>query len=369
MRREDDLRFKPVFKNAINDIEKFQPLPEPTGIYPFRLGIEEVLNTVSDQKMIFHVSGDTGNVKYPNFQGKIVHEMSLQFQEGKSREDNPLFFYHLGDVVYNHGEEEHYFKQFFEPYKNYPAPVFAIPGNHDGDVRSDVVSPPKSLAAFKKVFCDTQPQVLSIAGNTQRTTNIQPNVYWTLKTPLANFIGVYSNVPKFGVITEEQKKWFMEELVACRNEAGKALIVCLHHSPYSADINHGSSLPMQIFLNEAFEKTSITPDIVFSGHVHNYQRFSKYFPGGKIVPFIVAGAGGYADLHTLADLDDPEFSRDSPLLNDVYLEKYCDQCHGFLKIAIERTDEGLTILGEYYSIPEPEKNSQASLFDRFEVRI
>jgi hypothetical protein len=42
------------------------------------------------------------------------------------------------------------------------------------------------------------------------------------------------------------------------------------------------------------------PDVVLSGHVHDYQRFSAPLYNKKDVPFIVAGAGGYNKrLHVL----------------------------------------------------------------------
>jgi len=46
---------------------------------------------------------------------------------------SPRFFYHLGDVVYFNGQSINYPSQFYEPYQYYDAPIFAIPGNHDGD--------------------------------------------------------------------------------------------------------------------------------------------------------------------------------------------------------------------------------------------
>jgi hypothetical protein len=46
----------------------------------------------------------------------------------------PAFLFHLGDVVYNFGEGQHYYDQFYEPYRRYDRPIFAIPGNHDGAV-------------------------------------------------------------------------------------------------------------------------------------------------------------------------------------------------------------------------------------------
>lgn len=48
----------------------------------------------------------------------------------------PSFLYHLGDVVYFYGEASNYYPQFYEPYAFYPVPIFAIPGNHDGDIGS-----------------------------------------------------------------------------------------------------------------------------------------------------------------------------------------------------------------------------------------
>ena len=49
-------------------------------------------------------------------------------------EAGPSFFFHLGDVVYNFGEAQYYYDQFYEPFRAYDRPIFAIPGNHDGMV-------------------------------------------------------------------------------------------------------------------------------------------------------------------------------------------------------------------------------------------
>ena len=56
-------------------------------------------------------------------------------------EDPVRFFYHLGDIVYLYGEEGNYFSQFFTPYAEYRAPIFAIPGQHDGDPAPDAGAP------------------------------------------------------------------------------------------------------------------------------------------------------------------------------------------------------------------------------------
>jgi hypothetical protein len=155
--------------------------------------------------------------------------------------------------------------------------------------------------------------------------------------------------------------------MAAKNDS-RALIICLHHSAYSADINHGSSIHMQGLLNDAFTETGVYPAAVFSGHVHNYQRFTKHYPNGNTVPFVIAGAGGYADLHHVARPGDPAFPDDSPLLDGVVLEKYCDTAHGFLKISVEKTHEKISLTTEYYILDLLSVNhSGIKLFDRFTV--
>ena len=363
-------RNRPVFKTAaIDDQEKFRPLPQPTGAFPFHLDIQKVVHDIAPNKMVFHICGDTGGFTEVEYNHKVADAMTAQLNNIKPIEDKPKFFFHLGDVVYNFGQEAEYYPQFFNAYAQYPLPVFAIAGNHDADV--DLLDPakPNTLDAFIKVFCDTEQRIIPFAGDDARKSNIQPNVYYTLNTPLADFICLYSNVPRFGTITPEQKEWFIKELGESRNRNQKALIICLHHSAYSGDTNHGSSLHMQMFLNGAFEETGIYPDAVFGGHVHNYQRFNKTYRDNITVPFIVSGAGGYAQLHKIAALGDKDYPDTSTLLDDVVLEQYCDDKHGFLKIAIEQTDNGITIAGEYYTVSQlADNNSQPLLFDKFTIK-
>ncbi len=47
--------------------------------------------------------------------------------------DKPAFLYVVGDCVYFNGEVGQYYAQFYEPYELYAAPIFAVPGNHDGE--------------------------------------------------------------------------------------------------------------------------------------------------------------------------------------------------------------------------------------------
>ena len=361
----------PVFKkDQPDDNYKFQPLPHPTGLYPFHLNIDTVIPAIRTQKMVFHMVGDTGSLRNPDFTRLVANAMAKQC-EGDAT-DQPQFLYHLGDVVYNHGEATEYDCQFFIPYQQYPAPIFAIAGNHDSDVNPAAVLPYQSLAPFVKVFCAPIEVPVDFSLVNGRHSMVQPNIYWTMETPLATIIGLHTNVPKFGIVTQEQRNWFAEELIAANKlRPEKMLIVCLHHSPYSADINHGSSLDMITFLETSFTETGVRPDIVFSGHVHSYERFLKTYPDGSTTTFIVAGAGGYDELHAVAALDDAQFTNNNFLFNNIELLNYCDDKHGFLKITIERAGNGPELTGEYFSIAHESVQApevDAVFVERFKVQ-
>lgn len=360
-----------VLKERIDDSYNFKPLPTPSGAYPYRLDIKQILGdktkNIQDQ-MVFHMVGDTGSARHSDFQALVASTMAEQLstQDGAI----PSFLYHLGDIVYNHGEAHEYPSQFLKPYACYEAPIFAIPGNHDGDINPETSAPYESLDAFVDVFCDSHSRSINFGGAISRRSMIQPNIYWTLETPLARFIGLYANVTKHGTITDTQREWFIEELRYAREKRGEqALIVCIHHAPYSADTNHGSSLDMIELLENAFIVAGIRPDAVFSGHVHNYQRFEKKYEDGTSIPYIVAGAGGYADLHTIASIDNPTVEPLETDSNRVRLEAYCDNCYGFLKLEIEKTAIGLKLTGKYYTLSNNQGKAEATLYDRFEIPL
>ena len=125
----------------------------------------------------------------------------------------------------------------------------------------------------------------------------QPNVYWTLLTPLVNIVGLYSNVPDGGEITESPTEWLVSELRSL--PADVPIIVTLHHPVYSADTYHSGSPAMKTFLEDAAEAAGRHPDLVVAGHVHDYQRLTKVMADGSQIPYLVTGAGGYHNLHSI----------------------------------------------------------------------
>jgi len=304
------------------------------------IGAAKVGSIVQSGKLIFNCAGDTGGINNPIPQQNVADAMEADF----SSAEQPSFFYHLGDVVYFFGQASEYYGQFYEPYVHYPAPIFAIPGNHDGDVANSTVP---SLAAFVNNFCATQPHITPDAGEASRDAMTQPNVYWTLDAPFVTMIGLYSNVPEGGQFDQTQLAWFAKELANAPQD--KALIVSLHHPPYSADATHAGSQAMVQTLDNAFQQSGRTPDLVLTGHVHNYQRFTRSINGTRDLPYIVAGAGGYWHLHTMQKQADGSPLKVPTAMSDpnVTLESYCDNQYGYLKLWAAQGAIG----GEYFAIP------------------
>jgi Calcineurin-like phosphoesterase len=297
-----------------------QPIPAPRGSSPLNLSgflTPDIMAAINKAKKIsFHAVGDTGAAKVSRSQTvatAIGHEsavadtMAADVQNGGA--GGPAFFFHLGDVIYNFGEGQYYYDQFYEPFRAYDRPIFAIPGNHDGMVFGPDASRPQvpTLKAFQGNFCAATPGLSADAGGLVRSVMTQPGVYFTLDAPYVSIIGLYSNVLDGpGIISSQGKKFPLADnqldflkseltrLKPNRNAFERAVVLAVHHPPLSADAKHGGSTGVQADLDACCKATGLWPDLVISGHAHLYQRFTRTTPDGKKTPYIVSGSGGFA---------------------------------------------------------------------------
>jgi calcineurin-like phosphoesterase family protein len=336
----------------------FQPLPTPLGAAPYRFDLSQLL-AASDVaaikaagSMVFHTVGDTGD--YRGQQQDFVAAMMTADAQSQPDAKKPAFFYHLGDVIYFAGDIDKYAANFYETYKNYPGFIVSIPGNHDcqpDDPQDGPVDPTKTpLDGWVQNFmsANTSQQGAPQTGSV-RTVMDLPNVYWTFTTPFATIIGLFSNVGEVqGEIHADQVAWFQGELQAANPNL--ALIVTVHHPPYSGDTEHSGSTAVEKVLFSAFKSTKVYPDMILSGHVHNYQRFTVSMKGPKgalQIPCVVAGAGGYTNLGTLHTINGANPPSPLPLGSRLTLEKYDQTNFGFLRFEVSKTQ----IIGTYLSAP------------------
>lgn len=361
------VNFQTMVDSNTHPKQPWRDLPPPTGVPPFRMSLDSVLApesiaAINDSgTMVFHSVGDTGGVNTPTQIENVTTYMESDFVSADIT-THPSFFYHLGDVVYYEGELDNYFPEFYEPYMNYPGPILGIPGNHDGDV--DPQTGESSLEGFVRNFCSQSPVHTPEAHDAPRTAMTQPNVYWTLLTPLATIIGLYSNCPEGGELSQAQIDWFHSELSTAPND--RALIVAVHHPIYSAFGSKPGSQHLYAVLEAAVEAAGRVPELVLTGHVHNYQRFTGTL-AGKDVPMIVAGAGGYnARLHVLHKaFHTAKLPITIPGAGGI-LENFCDDQHGYLRITVKKK----SIVCEYVAVPDPSKpaNGPLKAFDTLTIK-
>lgn len=283
--------------------------------------------------LTFLVIGDHGGIKDPNPQNAVSNAM----QARAPNDPKPGFVYTVGDIVYFNGDATEYGPQFYEAYGHLQLPIVGIPGNHDGDTTDDPSRQP--LDTFMANFCAAIPALP--AGNQEYNRDVQTQPYcdWTLQLAAVTMVGVYSNVPPSGHLERSQVDWLTGELTAA--PAHVPLIVALHHPPYSIDAMHGGSQKMGVALDAAFTKSSRMPDLVLSGHVHDYQRFTRVLNGAQL-PYVVIGNSGYHNLHLLAKDAHPA----EQLTPDVTFEFGDDKGWGFLELTVA----GTKITGSYTAV-------------------
>jgi Calcineurin-like phosphoesterase len=332
-----------------------QKIPPPR-INPPIMNLQDVIGVQSVQKIqksgqiVFHSVGDTGATipATPQRENAVTGKMVADFDE-ESPADAPSFLFHLGDVVYNFGEDDYYYDQFYDPFRNYDAPIFAIPGNHDGVVYNG--DPELTLAAFNQHFCSPIPIHAPQAGGLVRTTMTQPGVYFTLSSPFATIIGLYSNVLEDpGIISSEKGKnpqvddlqlaFLKTELKRLYDaKYAGAVILAVHHPPYTVDTTHGGSPGMMSDIEQAIASSNnFWPHAVLSGHVHNYERYTRVV-GNREIPFVISGSGGH-DVTKMKTASNHRAIRAPKAASDVTLERYFAD-YGYLRLIA--TKELLTI--------------------------
>jgi acid phosphatase type 7 len=336
----------------------FQPLPPPNGQPPFRFDLSQLLQAdavdkiAKSGKLVFHSTGDTGDER--GKQMDFVAAMMTQDYDNSPEGEAPAFFYHLGDVVYFAGDIQGYGENFYETYAEYPGLIVSIPGNHDcqpDDPQDGPVDPNKKpLDGWVQNFMSKDPSQLgSLKTTSSRTQMNLPNVYWTFTTPLATIIGLFTNVSETEAeLHQDQIDWFKSELTAA--DKNKALIVAIHHPPYSGDVEHSGSTVAEKVLFESFAATGRYPHLILSGHVHNYQRFTAK-ESGKAGAFdvtcVVAGNGGYSRLGKLHKINGKYPQAPMQLSDTLTLESYDQDNFGFLRLEITNAQ----IVGTYFSAP------------------
>jgi hypothetical protein len=294
----------------------------------------------------------------------------------------PDFIFIPGDIVYGSGRISEYRTKFFpsynadEPSAANGAPLLrsvvfiAAPGNHDTDLANfrrfpdalayflywdlplnGPVAPSGAIKAAHELTGSTSAQPVFLDGAKQRYPRMANfsfdygNSHWTVLD--ANTYMDWNNA--------SLREWLTKDLAAAQSATWR--FVAFHQPGFNSSKEHFSEQQMRP-LSPIFEAGNV--DIVFAGHVHNYQRsFPLTFvpanqpdgnpagPKGEVagnwtldksfgdgskekphgVIYIVSGAGG-------AELYNPEQQTD-PASWQPFTDKFISQVHSLSVIDVE----------------------------------
>ncbi|MGA2099118.1 MAG: metallophosphoesterase [Candidatus Acidiferrum sp.] len=342
--------------SGINTTPVTEAIPAPWKNPP-AMSLRDVLTEATVEEIqdagqiVFHVAGDTGGVKEPSHQFAVADAMSADIGTKDYDAGRPAFFFHLGDVVYYFGQERYYYDQFYDPYRNYDAPIFAIPGNHDGVLfASEPV--PYSLAPFYGNFCSQTPTNDPAAKGFARTTMTQPGVYFAMNAPFVKIIGLYSNTSETvgviggGLVGTGQTTFLKNQLQAAVAQRAQkaadpfALILAVHHPPFTISSGHFPSPEMLADIDKTCAAVGIWPDLVISGHAHLYERYTRVMKAdGRQIPYVVAGNGGYLDLSSVRQGKNgvnpqPGIPGNDGKGNQLTLDVYNNTVYGFVRLTV-----------------------------------
>ncbi|WP_329128702.1 metallophosphoesterase [Streptomyces sp. NBC_01476] len=210
------------------------------------------------------------------------------------------------DVLYPVGSANEYPHKFFRPYKDYDAPIYAVPGNHDWY---------DGLTGFMRVFCRApqlpeppRPRLLSAAWwrtllwkrpdtpddaaldrarllrSKPAQAAEQPGPYWALDTGPLRIIGIDTGL--LGDIDQQQGQWLR------RVSQGPRPKILITGSPLYVD---GRYDPCAIAGGGTVDDIVRDPANNFvaaiGGDIHNYQHYPVDVDGRRI-EYVVAGGGG-----------------------------------------------------------------------------
>jgi hypothetical protein len=255
----------------------------------------------------FLVLGDTGEGDESQF--ALVPPL---LEKGKDTH----FMVICSDVVYPDGDVNEYLEKFCCPFKDYPKPVYALPGNHDWY---------SGLNGFMVHFCGVEPSERSLGRNwilrrlwrkaarakpevLEKCRSLrpepeehlkQPGPYFAIDTGPLRIVGLDTGIN--GQLDRDQGEWL--RWVSSSSPKPKILLtgkpIYVDNEYHPGDIEDGAMKVDDIV--RAGEHNYVA---AIGGDIHNYQRYPVEV-GNRKIQYIVSGGGGayMSDTHRIPKVD------------------------------------------------------------------
>ncbi len=256
----------------------------------------------------FVVIGDTG-------EGDASQYAVVKPLLARSRDTD--FMVVCSDAIYPAGDTEDYDLKFYEPYKDYPSPIYALPGNHDWY---------DGLTGFMYHLCGTEASSLRAAEDTSsslrerlrrplwrrpekspgefperrrtegKQRSDQRSPYFAIETGPLLIVGIDTGMS--GEIDHEQGQWLRK----VSREIDKPKLLLTGKPLYVDGEHHPSPIEGGGTVDEIVRAPEHNYVAAIGGDIHNYQRYSVEVPGrGHPLYYIVSGGGGayMSDTHRI----------------------------------------------------------------------
>lgn len=231
------------------------------------------------------------------------------------------FLFICSDVIYPAGGIEAYRDKFFRPYRDYPGPIYAVPGNHDWY---------DDCTGFMYWFCGAEtPPTQDQGGGSLRSwirrllwrhpgrrdegqiremrsmralpgqQGQQPAPYFVIDAGPLRLVGIDTGI--MGDIDREQGEWLRRVSKDSPRPkillTGKPIYVDGQHHP--GPIEGGGTVDEIVTAPEHNYLAAI------GGDIHNYQRYPVKLPDGRTLLYLVNGGGGafMHETHTIPNID------------------------------------------------------------------
>jgi predicted phosphodiesterase len=218
-------------------------------------------------------------------------------------QEKPDFLVALGDIVYPSGRSFHYFKYFWPTYVNAveaaeqagaplmgTVPFYAVLGNHDAYVGKLSATLPDAYAAYyfftaprngpgEGVWSTLIPKTEEGAKFRRLAGETYPSLdFYSFDYGPAHVV-VLSNAGTGKGDDPKVAAWVEQDLKASKQPWK---FVCLHAPPFQVTTSHYGDQRSRK-LAPIFEANGV--DVVFAGHVHNYQRSKplRFAPSAAVV--------------------------------------------------------------------------------------
>ncbi len=222
---------------------------------------------------------------------------------------NPDFVAIPGDIVYERGLASEYDTRFWPIYNSmkidsgFPMMKSTLfvgaPGNHDTDTR-DLDKFPDAMSYYyfwnqplNGPVCTEGSAGLPVVTGNETNKKAFMDAAGQNFASMANFSFDYGNAhwlivdsnPYMDWTDSTLVKWVTDDLAKAKDATWR--FVMFHHPGFNSSIDHYEQQHMRL-LSPVFEKAKV--DIVFNGHVHNYQRtFPIRFKKEKNGTLLVGG--------------------------------------------------------------------------------